>query len=128
MSDDRYTGPVGFAVFSVPAGADLTPVTEELRRLAVTHGAEILDVELVSADGGVARAELPEELASIETDLLDADDLAVIVGELNRGENALVVIYEDRTLASLADRIDAAGGRELLTGGIAAADIAEKES
>lgn len=123
MSDEQYTGPIGFAVFAVPADAELTEVAEELERLAVTHGAEILDVELIAPDAGRHRERLPEGLAAAETDLLHDDDLADIAAELNEGEHALVVVYEDRTLAGVAARVASLGGRELLTGGIDAAEI-----
>lgn len=123
MSDEHYTGPIGFAVFAVPAGAELGGVAAELERLAVTHAAEILDVELIAADRGRHREQLPDGLASAETDLLHDDDLADIAAELGEGEQALVVVYEDRTLAGVAAGVAALGGRELLTGGIDAAEI-----
>lgn len=125
MSDEVYTGPIGFAVFAVPSGADLAPVAEELSRLATSHGAEVLDVELI--DGRRARVGLPGWLAAVETDLLHDDDLADIAEELGDGEQALVVVYEDRTLARLASGVAALGGRELFTGGIDAESIDEEE-
>jgi hypothetical protein len=128
MSDAQYTGPIGFAVFAVPADAELETVAAELERLASTRGAEILDVELIAHDNGLHRAALPEGLASSETDLLHDDDLADVAAELAEGESALVVVYEDRTLAGLAARVSALGGRELLTGGIDAAEIEGNEA
>ena len=129
MSDEQYTGPIGFAVFAVPADAALDAVAQELARLAATHGAEILDVELIARDAEAEARRLPppDGLASSETDLLHDDDLADIAAELGAGERALVVVYEDRTLAALAARVTALGGRELLTGGIDAADIEGEE-
>jgi hypothetical protein len=125
MSDEQYTGPIGFAVFAVPADAELETVAAELARLAAAHEAEILDVELIVRDDEIRRLPLPSGLASAETDLLHDDDLADIAGELDAGEWALVVVYEDRTLAGLASRVSSLGGRELLTGGIDAASIEE---
>ncbi|MCA0378476.1 MAG: hypothetical protein LCH36_03405 [Actinobacteria bacterium] len=125
MSDSHYTGPLNFAVFALPEAADLSSATAELRRLAIEHHAEILDVEILvrAADGTATRGWLPDELAAIETDLLQPDDLEAIVADLEAGEQALVVVYEDRTLASLAGRVVAAAGRELWAGGIDAADL-----
>lgn len=126
MSDEQYTGPIGFAVFAVPAGAELSAVADELSRLATTHEAEILDVELIAGGAELQRAALPGGLDSTETDLLHDDDLADIATELGEGEQALVVVYEDRTLAGLASRVSALGGRELLTGGIDVAELEEQ--
>lgn len=127
MSDEQYTGPIGFAVFAVPADAELATVAAEIERLATTHDAEILDVELITRENGLHREALPEGLAPTETDLLHDDDLADVAAELREGESALVVVYEDRTLAGLAARVSALGGRELLTGGIDAAEIEGNE-
>lgn len=130
MSDAEYTGPLNFAVFALPQGADFAGVTAEVTQLAASHRAEILDVELISrASDGSARLEpLPAELAAAETDLLQADDLAVVAEDLVDGELALVVVYEDRTLASLASQIASVSGRELWAGGIDVADVEALET
>jgi len=125
MSDDKYTGPLNFAVFALPIYADLAQATTELQRLAAGHHAEILDVEIVSlsGEGSAQRGQLPADLAAIETDLLQDDDLQAIADDLEPGEKALVVVYEDRTLSALSERVASAAGRELWAGGIDAADL-----
>lgn len=121
MSDAEYTGPLNFAVFAVPEGADLAGAATEIRELAVGHRAEILDIELLSRSG--SRQPLPFDLDLAETDLLHDDDLADIAADLADGEQALVVVYEDRTLAGLSAHVAAVSGRELWAGGIDAGDL-----
>jgi len=129
MSDAEYTGPLNFAVFALPGDADLVDIVVEIRRLAAEHRAEILDVELISRtpEGGARLEQLPAELDPAETDLLQADDLATIAEDLDDDELALVIVYEDRTLAGLAASVTAGSGRELWDCGIDAADIAAAE-
>lgn len=128
-----YVGPLSFSIFAVPAGADLSGAVAELHRLRDAHTIEILDIELVvrSADGSMQRMALSDAeagtalagLASVETGLLHDDDLAQIGVDLGAGERALVVVYEDRSLAALASQITGLGGREVWSGGIDAADL-----
>lgn len=129
MPDQNFTGPVNLVAFGMPDGADLGEATRQLRKLALGHSAEILDVDLIvrSSDGQVSRGTLPPELGALETDLLDDDDLALIGAELSSGESALAVIYEDRTLASLAAALSDAGGRELMAGGIDVSALEQEE-
>lgn len=125
MSDAEYTGPLNFAVFAIPGDADRAALAVEIRGLAADHRAEILDVELMSRaeDGSAVLVELPPELAGAGLGLLDEDDLAVAVEDLAAGELALVVVYEDRTLAVLAGRVRAVSGRELWVGGVEPVDL-----
>lgn len=128
MTTSNYVGPLSFAVFAVPADAELVSVIAELQTLQLSHAVEVLDLELVerSDDGTVRRLTFADETAAAaETDLLDDDDLSEIGRELRAGERALVVVYEDRSLATVADRITALGGREAWAGGIDAADLDE---
>ena len=128
MADDVYAGPLNFTVFAIPANADLSTMTAEIQRLEASHSAEILDVERIVVDGdGYARREpfgaAARALLGAETDLLPDDTLAIVGKELRQGEEALVVIYEDRTLARLAAASAQLHGREALMGGIDPEDL-----
>ncbi|QIK82454.1 hypothetical protein [Sanguibacter sp. HDW7] len=127
MATDTYVGPLGYAVFALPADHPLDAVAAELSSLTAQGRAVILDVELVSrqADGTAARRRLSASpaLAAVETDLLLDTDLERIASELRDGEDGLVVVYEDRTLAGLADVVSRDAGRELLLGGIDPTDL-----
>lgn len=125
MTSSTYTGPLSFAVFAVPAAAPLTAALQELQSLRHRHSIEVLDVELlVRAQDGVRRERFENPaIAASETDLLDEDDLAAVAAELAEGERALVVLYEDRSLAGLADLLADAGGREIWIGGLDPNDL-----
>ncbi|MEV4666306.1 hypothetical protein [Microbacterium sp. LWO12-1.2] len=126
MASWTYVGPLNFAVFAVPFGVDLTVVIKELETLQRAHSIEVLDIELIAgtADGGVRRETFENASAdAAETDLLDDEDLAEIGRELAAGERALVVVYEDRSLAGVAGLIGGLGGRNIWSGGIDAADL-----
>lgn len=129
MASDTYVGPLGYAVFALPSDHPLDAIAGELAALGSAGRAVVLDVELVSRqpDGLVVRKQLDANpsLAAIETDLLLDTDLEQIADELADGEDALVVVYEDRTLAGLADLVVRGSGRELLLGGI---DVAELDT
>lgn len=122
MATTTYVGPLGYAVFALPTDHPLDAIAAELVNLAEQGRAVVLDVELVSrnADGAAVRRRLDATpaLAEVETDLLLDVDLERIASEIADGEDALVVVYEDRTLAGLADLIARGAGRELLLGGI----------
>lgn len=121
MTSPTYTGPLSFAVFAVASGAPLAAAFQELEALRERHAIEVLDVELLTRgeDGAVRREAFDDAaVAATETDLLDDEDLAVVAAELEEGERALVVLYEDRSLASVADLLAASGGREIWVGGL----------
>ncbi|WEK62224.1 MAG: hypothetical protein P0Y60_05570 [Candidatus Microbacterium colombiense] len=129
MASWTYVGPLSFAVFAVPAEIDLTVVIKELEVLQRAHTVEVLDIELIARtdDGGVRREVFDDvSAAAAETDLLDDDDLAEIGRELAVGERALVVVYEDRSLAGVAGLVGGLGGRNVWSGGIDAADLDEE--
>src|SRR6218665_2049150 len=131
MTRSNYVGPLSFAVFVVPADDALAAAIDELRMLQRGHTIEVLDLELLALadDGAVHREAFGDDAAAAaETDLLDDDDLAAIGRDLAPGDRALVVVYEDRSLAPLAERIAGLGGRETWSGGIDAADLDEGEA
>lgn len=128
MADDVYVGPINYTVFAIPANADLATMTAEIQHLETSHAAEILDVERVVVDGDGHASREPfgataRALLGAETDLLPEDTLATVGKELRQGEEALVVVYEDRTLARLAAASAQLHGRETLMGGIDPADL-----
>ena len=130
MTDPAYTGPLSFAVFAVPSGGSLADALRELQSLRSRGAIEVLDVELLTrGDDGAAGREAFGDLsiAATETDLLDDEDLAAVAAELGEGERALVVLYEDRSLASVAELLVAAGGREVWVGGIDPNDLDDED-
>lgn len=121
MTSTTYTGPLSYAVFAVTADAALDAAFAELRSLQHRHAIEVLDVELLSRgeEGGVHRESFDDAvIAATETDLLDDEDLALVTAELRDGERALVVLYEDRSLATVADLLVGSGAREIWVGGL----------
>ena len=128
MADETYVGPLNYTVFAVPSNADLSTMAAEVQRLETSHDAEILDVErvVIDADGHARREPFgaaARALLGAETDLLPDDTLATVGKELRHGEEAFVVVYEDRTLARLAAASAQLHGREALMGGIDPEDL-----
>lgn len=139
MATATYSGPVDYAVFAVPYDAPLSEALHTLLARIDLGAIELLDLEVVErgSDGEAVRKPLStlntEGFATVDSfdlsifenvdsEALDAEDLALIVAELPNEHRAIVVVYEDRSLASFADRIAAAGGQLLWSGGIDLAD------
>ena len=121
MTSSTYTGPLSFTVFALTADAPLDVALQELQALQHAGRIEILDVELLSrtADGDMRRESFDDAvIAATETDLLDDEDLALVAAELGDDERALVVLYEDRSLATVADLLAGSGTREIWVGGL----------
>lgn len=125
-----YAGPVDYLVFGFPPEA---VITEGLTRLleSVRSGIiEVLDFEVVSrAADGSAVLESIESMRGLEgfdvsafdgaqSDVLDTEDLDAIAEGLKPGWRALALVYEERSLATVADAWERAGGELLLAGGI----------
>lgn len=134
MATEQFAGPVDYVVFVFDEHADLGPGLNALLDRVEQGVVELLDIELIGRDeestfikrsfsdlDGVTGIDISTFDGS-ESGLLDADDLASIAAELRTGQIALVVVYEDRSLAAAAGAWAAAGGVELFSGGI---DIAE---
>lgn len=130
MATEQFAGPIDYVVFAFDEHADLgAGLTALLDR--VQHGIlEILDVEVIARgeDGspvkrgfadldGVTGVDL-SVFDGVQSDILEADDLAGIAAELQSGQIGLVVVYEDRSLATAAAAWSAVGGVELFSGGI----------
>lgn len=135
MATEQYSGPIDFMVFTLPKGADPGPGLLALITSVMQGRLELLDIEFVvrDADGNPSRVPHAEVLSasSIETSLfdgafsgiLDEDDLATIATELEPGQLAIALVYEDRSLAAPAKAWTVAGGSELFSGGIDVADL-----
>lgn len=119
-------GPVEWVALAFPGDTVDPAVVPAMARLVEAGTVRILDLVIVShSDSGEVRVseydEAPEPLRSA-LDVLDGDvldlvgevDLPVIAAELAPGSTALVVVWESRWAAELAQAVVAAGG-ELFT-------------
>ncbi|QNE34312.1 DUF6325 family protein [Leifsonia shinshuensis] len=129
MATDAFAGPVDYLVFTFPSEAVLgAGLTEVLRR--VDEGViEVLDLERirVEADGTVVAGPLdnPADFTGAFSGILDAEDVRRVADALEPGGVAIALVYEDLSLATAADAWTAAGGTELLVGGVDMIDLAE---
>lgn len=135
MATEVFAGPVDFAVFALPQEAEVTVSLGILLEKAHSGALEILDLEVIgcSADGTAVRHPFAvlnhgedfdfSVFDGAESDLLDAEDLAEIASAISEDELALVIVYEDRSLAGFADSLVNLNGRELFSGGIPIADL-----
>lgn len=130
MTSDPFIGPIDFAVFATPREADVSAALAQLRGQIQAGGMLLLDIEVVALDdqGAATRQSLqalPQsgldllaEFETSESDLFDDEDLADIAAELGPDELAIVLVYEDRSLATFAERLSERGGRLLWAGGV----------
>lgn len=132
MADELFAGPVDYLVFAFDAGADLGAGLRLVFDRVQQGTVEVLDLELVGLDAQGSAVVLPlgdavgidlELFDGVQSHILDEDDLAVIAEELREGQVGLAVVYEDRSLAAAAGAWAQAGGREILSGGIAISDL-----
>lgn len=135
MATHAFAGPIDYAAFVLPRGADADPILRSLLDRVDSGAIELLDLEVLAAgEGGVAERQPLQvlrhdggfdlsEFEGAESGLLDEDDLRALGAELGPEELALVIVYEDRSLAPLAARVVEAGGRELWSGGVDPADL-----
>lgn len=135
MATGQFSGPVDYLVFGFAEDADLGPGLQAVLERVQQGVVEILDLELVSLDE--AGTPLKRRVTDFqdataldlsvfdgaESGILDEDDLAQIAAALEPGQLALVIVYEDRSLAVAADTWVAAGGTELFSGGVDIADL-----
>lgn len=130
MATEQFAGPVDYLAFAFDEHADLGAGLAAVLDRVQDGIIEILDIELVSRDeNGQAAKRAFSELDGVtgidlsvfdgvESGILDDEDLAVIVEELQAGQIALVLVYEDRSLALAAETWAAVGGVELFSGGV----------
>jgi hypothetical protein len=106
-----------------------------VRDRVATGGIEVLDIDAVRRDSDDRPLRVPlrevldlgdddiSALAASQSCLLDAEDLAGIATELEAGQYALIIIYEDRSLAMAAEAFALSGGVEMFTGAVDIADL-----
>ena len=130
MANDTYAGPIDYALFVLPGEADAGPALQTLFQTVESGAIELLDLEVLGANNGgpairesltTVHHDLNVDLSifdGVETDILDEEDLELIGADLKAGEYALVVVYEDRSLAKVAELIALQGGAALASGGV----------
>jgi len=137
-----FAGPVDYAVFTFPLGASLHSGLLAVRERVSAGMIDVLDIDAVRRgdDDRGERMPLPEvldvdhpdiqQLVAAQSFLLDDEDLTDIATELGASRYALVIVYEDRSLAPAAEAFALAGGLELFSGAMDIADlqtVVEKE-
>ena len=135
MTTPEYTGPIDFAVITLPADASLGEGMRLLFQQAARGAISLLDVEIIGAHDDGTVGPLPAEslrtdgefdvrlLDGARSDILEDDDLAAVAEELPAGQVAIVIVYEDRSLAPAALAWESVGGSELWSGGIDVDDL-----
>lgn len=135
MTRDSFTGPIDFAVFLISRDTDVTAAIEQLMAQTRAGTTCLLDIEVLALDDdgwavrqplqilNLANPDLISELEGLETDLLDDDDLADLAGELTEDQFAIVLVYEDRSLAIFANHLFARGGQLAWVGGVHTEEI-----
>ncbi|MEQ6896477.1 DUF6325 family protein [Microbacterium sp. KR10-403] len=133
MATEAFAGPVDYVVFAFPAGSDASGGLSALLERVAAGALEVLDLECVGKDaaGAGVRLELSSlvgadaaaPFAGAESGVLDDDDRAEIAASLEEGGFAIAVVYEDRSLAPVADAWAAVGASELFSGGVAIDDL-----
>ena len=128
MASDAFTGPVDYLVFAFPSdappGAGLAALLDRVGEGAI----DVLDLEVIRVgdDGTPTRAALDlPEFAGAYSGILDQEDVERVADAVEPGGFALALVYEDRSLASVAEAWTAAGGNELFAGGVDIIDLAE---
>lgn len=137
MATPEFSGPIDFLVFGFPASADLGEGLRDVLGRVDAGQIELLDLEVIGIDAAARPTEVPLAELNLGDDtlaqrfdgafsgILDAADRDAIAAELNPGDVAIAIVYEDRSLAVAARAWISAGGRELFAGGI---DITDLES
>lgn len=135
MATDTYWGPIDFAVFALPRSADATPALTQILRLADSGTIEVLDLEVIAKDADGVPQRLPLSVLDhgedfdfgtfegAASDILDAEDLEQIAEELDVDEVAVVLVYEDRSLATVAHAFVTEGGHLVWSGGISSEEL-----
>jgi hypothetical protein len=135
MATEQFAGPVDYLVFAVDEHADLGAGLSAVLERVDQGIIEILDVELVSRhESGAPLKRVFSDLDGVsgldlsifdgvESGVLDEGDLGGIAAELRPGQVAIVIVYEDRSLAVAAEAWAAVGGVELFSGGVDVHDL-----
>lgn len=135
MTESTFVGPVGFVVFQFPNGADVSGGLAALLDQVNRGTLDLLDIECVRLNENEEAVSFPvTELSGLDTALLpqfdgadshilDQEDLDELSGDLEPGQFAIAVVYEDLSLASVADAWYGVGGTETLIGGVDLNDL-----
>lgn len=131
MATPQFSGPLDYAVIVVPRRARVGAALGLLLDRVDGGAIELLDLEVIDRDASrlplsaLSEAEGLDASAfeGAESDVLGDDDVAAIAEELGEDELAIAVVYEDRSLAAVAEALAAEGGRMLWSGGIDVADL-----
>ena len=127
MTATEFAGPVDFAVFVVPEQADPLKGLQVLGELAERGSIDLLDLEVVRSDGRGGGVHLDlrdsplagaESFVGADSGILADDDIAAVAADLGDGETALVVVYQDRSLAPAIKAWAATGVRLHAVGGV----------
>lgn len=130
MATEQFAGPIDYLVFAFDERADLGAGFTALLDRVEQGIIEILDIELIACDaeGAPAKRALSQlngvtgidfsQFDGATSNILDSEDLADIAAELQLGQVALAVVYEDRSFEVAANAWAAAGGVELFSGAI----------
>ncbi|MGY0021580.1 DUF6325 family protein [Streptomyces sp. cg35] len=114
-------GPLDYMVIEYPGAQLPHGVAEELKRLASTGAARIVDLAFVRRDPdgtielhelSAAHPEVAATLADLDGDvtgLLSDEDLELISEEISAGTTAAVLVWENIWVARTADAIRRAG-------------------
>lgn len=137
MPESSFSGPIDYLVFAFPPGAVVeTGLTRLLEAVDRGH-IEVLDLEVIrrGPDGTGVRQGLdeldlggavaPSLFDGVESDILDAEDLATIAAGLEPDGFALALVYLEHSLDATAQAWAAAGGVPLLEGGIDPLELAD---
>jgi hypothetical protein len=112
-------GPIDVLIIGYPAGAPMTGEAIPLFLDLVDRGIiRVFDALFVrkNADGtvsGIDFADLDADLAAFagsSSGLLDADDVALAAGQIEPGDAAVVIVYENRWAAPFAAAVRRNGG------------------
>lgn len=137
MATDTYCGPIDYVVFELPSAArpaqGLRLLLEQVDRGAIV----LLDLEVVGrSPEGVPQLLTLDDLTGggdesavfdgASSGVLDSDDLAAVAESLAPGAIGIAIVYEDRSLAGVAQAWRGQGGAELWSGGIDIAALAHR--
>jgi len=123
-ADEEQLGPVDIVVIGFPAGAPMTgeavPIFLDLVDRGIIRVFDALFVQK-RADGtfvGLDLSDLDEDsageltvFAGASSGLLDDEDAGVVANELEPGDAALMIVYENRWAAPFAAAVRRNGGR-----------------
>ena len=135
-ASEEELGPIDVLVIAYPAGAQMTGDAVPIFLDLVDRGIiRVFDARFVkkNEDGtftGVDFADLDDQMAGhftafagASSGLLDDDDVAVVAAELEPGDAAVLIVYENRWAARFVGAVRRNGGRLITTARIGVQDL-----